>query len=161
MKTIYFVRHAKSAWNLPVSDKERGLNERGYKDAKRIAEALKQQELSIDKVFCSTAKRAEITCSIITFELGIKTSNIIYTDQLYDFDGRNIIQLIKSLPTDLQTVMFFGHNPAFTSLVNALGDQFTDNFPTCGVVGISFEINLWSSFAQGKTILKLVPKDFK
>ncbi len=161
MKTIYFVRHAKSSWNESVNDKERGLNERGYSDAKLIAEAFQKESLKLDKIFCSTAKRAEITCSIISYALGFDNRDIKYDDDLYSFDGRDILEYIKKISNDLDTIMLFGHNPAFTGLVNAFGDQIVQNIPTCGVIGITFNINSWLDFAQGKTILKLVPKDFK
>ncbi len=161
MKTIYFVRHAKSSWNEPVTDKERGLNDRGYSDAKLIAEALQKEDLAIEKVFSSTAKRAEITCSILTHTLEIPEEIIEYTDDLYDFDGRGVLKFIKKLPDDLDKVALFGHNPAFTGVVNVFGNLQLKNLPTCGVVGVQFNINSWAEFAQGETILKLVPKDFK
>lgn len=161
MKTIYFIRHAKSSWDKPVIDKERSLNQRGYNDAQLIAKALMNHAVTVEKVFCSTAKRAETTCSIITYALGISHENIIYTEDLYDFDGRGILKFIKSLPENLNSLMLFGHNPAFTGIINVFGDQSMENLPTCGVVGITFNINSWLDFVQGKTILKLVPKDFK
>ncbi len=161
MKTVYFIRHAKSSWDEPVNDKERGLNNRGYSDAKLIANALLKEDLSIDKVFCSTAKRAEITCSILTYALGIPENHIIYDDALYDFDGRKIVEYVKDLSDEFSRIMIFGHNPAFTGVVNVFGDISIQNLPTCGVVGIQFQIDSWLDFDQGKTILKLVPKDFK
>lgn len=161
MKTIYFIRHAKSSWDTPVSDVERGLNDRGYADAKLIAEALKSKQLDIDKVFCSIAKRAEITCSIITYALEIPKDRISYKEALYDFEGQGILKFIKSLPDDLDKIMLFGHNPAFTGIINIFSNSEMVNLPTCAVVGILFDIKSWSNFAQGKTILKLVPKDFK
>ena len=41
MKTIYLIRHAKSSWeDLNLDDHERPLNERGKKDAGRMARYL-------------------------------------------------------------------------------------------------------------------------
>jgi len=43
MKTIYFIRHAKSSWDTPILDIDRPLNERGFNDAHHIGEELQKK----------------------------------------------------------------------------------------------------------------------
>ena len=62
---------------------------------------------------------------------------------------------------DVQTLMIFGHNHAFTSLANLLGDKYIDNVPTSGLVQIKFETDRWSDISDGKTELVLFPRDLK
>ena len=61
MKTLHLLRHAKSSWNEPYrSDRERGLNKRGRRDAPRMGMALAN---SVDPlaVCVSPARRAQLT----------------------------------------------------------------------------------------------------
>jgi phosphohistidine phosphatase len=57
--------------------------------------------------------------------------------------------------------MIFGHNYAFTSIVNRFGSTFIDNLPTCGLVWIQFDINSWKEIKTGITKLVIKPKDLK
>ena len=60
MKTLLILRHAKSSWdNLDLSDYDRPLNKRGKRDAPRMGDFLRQQELVPDLIISSTAKRAK------------------------------------------------------------------------------------------------------
>ena len=61
MKTLHLLRHAKSAWDEPnLSDRERGLNRRGRRDAPRMGAALAGQ-LPVMSVAVSPARRAQLT----------------------------------------------------------------------------------------------------
>ncbi|WP_010179440.1 SixA phosphatase family protein [Aquimarina agarilytica] len=161
MKKIYFIRHAKSSWEEQVEDHDRPLSERGFDDAIIISNELLKKKISVQKVFSSTAKRAKTTAEIITSALQIPTENVIYSNELYSFNGISVSKFIKELPDDLDTVLIFGHNPAFTILINSLGSQFFANIPTCGTVSITFESNRWSGLIKGKTEFHIFPKDFK
>jgi phosphohistidine phosphatase len=59
----------------------------------------------------------------------------------------------------LSNVFIFGHNNALTAVVNAKGDQFIENIPTCGVVKINFKTNNWSDCSDGVVEYKLFPKN--
>ncbi len=161
MKKIYFIRHAKSSWENQVDDHDRPLSERGFDDAALISEELIKKEISVQKVFSSTAKRAKTTAQIITSALKVPEENVIYKKNLYSFNGISVNNFLKELPEDLDTVLIFGHNPAFTILVNSLGSQTFANIPTCGTVAITFKTDKWSSLIYGKTEFHLFPKDLK
>ena len=60
MKEIFVLRHAKSSWdNVNLSDHERPLTDRGIKDAAKLCAFVKKKGHKLDKVLCSTAKRAK------------------------------------------------------------------------------------------------------
>ncbi|MCA0153251.1 SixA phosphatase family protein [Winogradskyella vincentii] len=161
MKTIILVRHGKSSWKYDVGDRQRPLKTRGLNDIKLVAkEYIKFGELP-EKIFSSPAKRAYQTCKIFikTCELDQKEVTII--EELYDFNGRNVINFIKSLEDTINSIMIFGHNHAFTSISNIFGDRFIENLPTSGLVKINFEIDNWKSLEKGKTELIIVPKDLR
>lgn len=161
MKKIVFIRHGKSSWSHNLPDIERPLKKRGVKDGKLISEVFKNQQFSPDLVFSSPANRANSTCKLFLKTLNISKSKEIIVDDLYDFAGQKVIRFIQNLDDNLENVMLFGHNYAFTSLVNALGDKYIDNLPTTGLVLIEFETNTWKDLSNGVSKMMLFPKDLR
>ncbi|WP_010522531.1 SixA phosphatase family protein [Aquimarina agarivorans] len=163
MKKIYFIRHAKSSWEEQVEDHDRPLSDRGFDDAILISNELIKKEISahIQMVFSSTAKRAKTTAQIVTDILKIPEEKVNYMNDLYSFNGISVSKFLKELPQELDTILVFGHNPAFTILVNSLGSQFFANIPTSGTVAISFDCDNWTDLQNGKTLFHIFPKDLK
>jgi len=161
MKTLYLIRHAKSSWDFDLEDHERPLNERGQNDANLIGAELKVKIENIDKIICSSAVRALSTAKIILKHLDIDDSEMEIMDALYDFEGNQVVEVIKNCDDRINQLMLFGHNHAFTSLSNLLGTARIDNLPTAGVVKIEFDIQHWRQISEGKTKEVLYPKLFK
>lgn len=158
MKTICFIRHAKSSWETPCADIDRPLNSRGIKDAVHVGQELYSKNLTFDALYSSTAKRAQITTQLIVNELDIEKQNIIITDALYTFEDFALIDFIKNLPAKHDNVIIVGHNPAFTSVINDFSNMRIDNVPTCGVVVVDFDINSWCDLQKGTTSFYIIPK---
>jgi len=161
MKSITLIRHGKSSWKYDVTDRERPLKSRGKNDAKLVSEEYLKHNLSFDRVFSSPAKRAYATCQIFSKHIGFDINEVKIIDELYDFSGENVINFIKSLSNDIDSVMIFGHNHAFTSISNIFGSAFTDNLPTSGLVKIDFEIDNWKELKKGVTKLIIIPKELR
>ncbi|USN58442.1 MAG: histidine phosphatase family protein [Candidatus Peribacteria bacterium] len=63
MKTLYIIRHAKSAFKgAGMEDFIRPLAERGEKNAKELGKILKRKEIIPDHIISSPAVRALQTC---------------------------------------------------------------------------------------------------
>jgi phosphohistidine phosphatase len=161
MKTIIFIRHGKSSWEYDVSDQERPLKKRGVKDGNLIGENLKAKSFKIDKVFSSPAIRALHTAGIVCSHLNIAMEDINVKEELYDFSGGAVLDHIKNLDNSLETVLYFGHNYAFTNIVNKFGNIQFDNVPTTGLVALTFESNNWSEITNGKTSYHVFPRAIK
>lgn len=161
MKQLILVRHAKSSWKHPVSDRERPLKQRGINDAVKVSKAFSTHKLSIDLIFSSPANRALSTCKLFLEQLNIPESQIQIKEDLYDFSGNSVIEFVKGLDNDLNSIMLFGHNHAFTSIVNTYGDKYIDNVPTSGLVVISFHIDEWKYITLGHTELVMFPRDYR
>ncbi|MEE9362187.1 MAG: histidine phosphatase family protein [Cellulophaga sp.] len=161
MKSIILVRHGKSSWEDNVDDKDRTLLLRGITDAHLIASELASLELKIDAVLSSPAIRALHTSAIFLQKLYIPFSGFQIKGELYDFSGEHVANLVKSLEDSLDTVLLFGHNNAFTNIVNAWGDKSVGNVPTAGLVQIDFEVDSWSEITTGNTKRILFPKNFR
>ncbi len=160
MKKLILVRHAKSSWEHNVSDHERTLSSRGFKDANNISNQLIGQ-LHPDLVLSSDALRAKITAEIFVSNLKIRPNIFNLEHNLYDFSGNNLLRVIKSSTNSINELLVFAHNNAITSVVNSYGDRHIDNVPTCGVVIIEFEADNWKDIKKGKTVMTLFPRDLK
>lgn len=162
MKTVYFVRHAKSSWDdATLDDHDRPLNKRGRRDAPVMARRLLGIDVAPDGLLSSTAKRARQTAAYFADVLVVESEDQRYEPALYHAWPPTIEQHIRALPDQWSTVLVFGHNPGYTELANQLrNDNYIDNVPTCGVIGASIEISDWADFrlADAKRIAYLYPK---
>jgi phosphohistidine phosphatase len=161
MKKLIFIRHAKSSWEYDVDDRKRPLSNRGITDAALVSKEFNIKEFNIDAVFSSPAKRALLTCEIFFKNLNIDINLLTISEDLYDFGGQSVMSFIKKIDDSNENVMIFGHNHAFTYLVNLFGSVNIDNLPTSGLVSIDFNISTWSDIQKGITNTIIVPKHLK
>ena len=145
MKALYLVRHAKSSWeNDLLSDFERPLNERGKKDAPRMAKRLKEKEIHPDVMITSPAKRAKRTCREFSNVLGFPKSSIKEEETLYHASPETILKVLKTIRDKHDVVLMFGHNPGLTEFAEWLTGEKLVNIPTCGIVGVKLKIKTWA-----------------
>ena len=161
MKTLYMVRHAKSSWKHDVIDHKRPLKGRGNHDAALVSEALKGEVKSPERIITSDAVRAHSTAIYFKEAFNVSDSNFTINHSLYDFSGQQVMNIIKNLDNANDTVMIVGHNHAFTSVANMLGNKYIENVPTSGFVMIQFNEKSWSDISTGITIKTLFPRDLK
>tara|TARA_Y100001960_G_scaffold180946_1_gene189801 strand:- start:176 stop:670 length:495 start_codon:yes stop_codon:yes gene_type:complete len=159
-KTLIIMRHAKSSWDdSGLADYERPLNQRGLRDASRMAQWLSDSELIPDQVIASAACRASQTASIVTNELALK-ADILETRDLYLSDYDAYLEQISYLPNDVETVLVIGHNPTMESLVYLLsGDSIS--MPTAAIAVIQLPIDIWSdqvTSASANLVKHVFPK---
>ena len=161
MKNLLLMRHGKSSWELNVSDQDRSLLQRGVSDAHLIGEQLTQIDLKIDFAYSSPANRALHTAMICLRQLRLPLNIFEVIPELYDFSGNHVLDFIKKISNELDTILIFGHNHAFTHIVNLLGDTHIDNVPTSGCVQLQFKENSWDTITKGATIRTIFPKQLK
>ncbi len=161
MKTVILVRHGKSSWEYSVGDKDRPLLQRGIHDAGLVSDKFNEQSIAIDAAFSSPANRALHTSMIFMRQLYLPLVNFRVVNELYDFSGEYVLQFIKELNDDLNTVLIFGHNHAFTHIVNSLGNTYIENVPTGGLVHLEFDVDDWNSIIKGVTKLTIFPKQLR
>jgi phosphohistidine phosphatase len=153
MKNVYFVRHAKSSWeDSSLSDIERPLNPRGLRDAPFMAKMLKNKNVQADLIISSPAERALTTAKYFAKEMGVAPDKIDVNNIVYGAYPEDVIQLIKKADDSVETIMVFGHNPTFTSLVNRFTEDYIANVPTCGIVKVEADIDSWSTFGEANVV---------
>ncbi len=161
MKTLYLVRHAKSSWEYDVSDRQRPLNKRGFKDANLVSKHLKDKIQLPDLVMSSDANRALTTANIFSRNLGLNEYDIVLNHDLYDFSGQGLTEVIKNCDDSVGTLMVFGHNHAMTYFVNTYGNKPIGNVPTSGFTHIELDIDSWTDLKKGVTVQTVFPRDLK
>jgi len=161
MKNLILIRHAKSSWNVPVQDFDRTLDQRGMEDALLIANNVFQFVPANFVMHSSSAKRARETALIFAKAFLYPLENIVFSDNLYTFDTNKLEKIIKSISSDLDNVILFGHNDAITNFVNKFGQIFIDNVPTSGLVWLQFDTDSWNTITKAVTIKTLFPRNLK
>lgn len=153
MKTLVVVRHAKSSWDDPkLNDFDRPLNERGRRDAPRMAKRLKEKDLTINRMITSAAQRAQTTCDVFADVLAFPKDRIERTRDLYHAGAEQVLVFLKNLKeprVDHEVVMIFGHNPGLTEFVDLLVDAEIDNIPTTGIACCRLSIDRWEDIHWG------------
>lgn len=161
MKTLYLVRHAKSSWKHDVEDHMRPLKEKGECDAQLVSKKVSAEIEPPQKIFSSDAKRALSTAHFFKHAWNIDKDQFETDHALYDFSGQNVMRVIKSFDESFDRIMIVGHNHAFTSIANMLGNKHIDNIPTCGFVLMEFDEEKWDDITTGRTVKTIFPRDLK
>lgn len=161
MKNLILIRHAKSSWNAPLLDKDRPLAKRGMQDAHLMSTNIDAHLPKTFTMLSSTAKRASETAIIFAQNISCPLESIIFKDELYTFDDRQLENIVKSCNNDYDNVILFGHNDAITNFVNKFGNVFIENVPTSGFVSINFDSSDWKSIGKGETQKVIFPRDLK
>lgn len=151
MKTLILVRHAKSSWDDPgLNDFDRPLNDRGKKDAPKMAERLAKKKIEIDAFISSPAKRAARTAKFFAEEFKAKKKEIIFKTELYLASENVFYDVIEKTDDDLDTIAVFSHNPGITDFANDLTEIKIDNIPTCGVFAVKIDSGHWADIKDSK-----------
>lgn len=161
MKNLILIRHAKSSWEAPLKDFDRPLMKKGILDAHEVSANISKFLPKTYIMWSSTAARALETALIFAQNISYPIESIVYKDDLYTFDDKQLEKIIKSCDNSFESVILFGHNEAITNFVNKFGDVFIENVPTSGFVSLQFDSESWAAINKGKTHKTIFPKDLK
>jgi len=151
MKTLFLVRHAKSVNHFTAAtDFNRGLNERGIKDAGQMAKRLVKKDILIDRFVSSPALRAKMTAEIFINQYNRKPEEIQFVPDLYHASPEIFDQVVSSLDDQFSHVAIFAHNPGITDYAIYLTGNRLSHMPTCSVFAASASINSWKDFPSVK-----------
>ena len=158
MKFVYFIRHAK-AKKEASSDFLRKLNKRGRENASSLGKFLNELSIMPQAFYTSSAVRALSTANIIAEKINFKGEFKSF-DELYDFEGKNLLKFVKNLDDKFETIFIVGHNYAITNICEILSDSAIGSIPTCGIFGIGFDIEKFCDIEEkiGKVLLYDYPK---
>lgn len=170
MKTLYFLRHAKSDWNnFDLSDHERPLNARGRGACEKTGRLLRKRGFTPGRVLCSSAVRARETLDAVMFAAEC-TWSITLEPKLYGASADGILGLIRQQSDAANSLFLVGHNPGFQDLVVGLTGReksegtlarVTRKMPTAGFAELSFDTDSFKNIGVGTGYLVdfFKPKD--
>jgi phosphohistidine phosphatase len=144
---LHFLRHAKTDQLRPSGrDFDRELLSRGYEQLSEFRAFVGQRELSVDHIYCSTAKRTRQTLDEIA-DL-FPNATISFHDELYLACWSELLSFL-STKNSSQTSLLIGHNEGLSELASYLTN--TDiHLKTCGYLQLSFPFD-HSGFISANT----------
>jgi phosphohistidine phosphatase len=156
MKVLVLVRHAKSDWgDQDLPDFDRPLNERGKRDAPRMAAYLKQSGVVPQRIISSPAKRTRKTAKIFAEYSGSDDSIVDFDSAIYEATTDDLLNVIRRFD-DVECCMLVGHNPGITNLANYFinnKSSYIENVPAAGVVVLKFNVLSWQLLKPGSADL--------
>jgi phosphohistidine phosphatase len=155
-KRLFVLRHAKSSWDDPgLDDHERPLAPRGRRAVKVLGEHLRRDGIRPALVLCSSSRRTRETLEGVS--PGGKT---LIEPELYDATAQDVIDRLRRVPEDVESVMVIGHNPTVQIVVLRLAKDgssvpegsdlaaIQQKFPTGALATLTFDC-AWSELAPG------------
>lgn len=147
LRTLCFVRHAKSSWDDPLlADIDRPLSQRGERDAPAMAARLKELNVVPDLIVSSPATRAYATAKSFRKVFDLPKDCLVTDLSLYDAAPDDVVAVVQHLDNSKKCVFIFGHNPTFTFLANRFPGVRIDNVPTCGVYHVKTMAPTWAQW---------------
>ncbi|MBX3419159.1 MAG: histidine phosphatase family protein [Pirellulaceae bacterium] len=146
MKTLLFMRHAKSDWGEPqLADHDRELNERGQRVAPQMGIFLAKQRLVPDLVLVSTARRAQDTLELMLAHWN-KRPEVVSSHDLYLASAEIFYEAIGQANSNHHTVMVIGHNPGMSQLASWFVSG-APHFPTAAILQLESDLDDWPRIA--------------
>jgi len=170
MKTIFFLRHAKSSWNdLRQTDYDRPLAPRGVEAAPKMGKYIAKAGYNPQLILCSGAKRTRETLSLILPHLDNNhDTSIRIKKDFYDMPSvLQMLEMITRLPAHYDRVMIIGHNPIMEGCASMLSQSgameatqlMAQKFPTAALAVIKFDCENWAEVENGGYLVDFkIPK---
>ena len=162
MKTLIIIRHGKAGLEHPgLKDYHRPLVQEGVDSAFSVAIELTSRNIQPDLFLSSPAVRTLDTAIIIATNLAFPLDRIATESSIYEAHISELLKALSVIPNENETVLFFGHNPGLTNLINQLQEEQLQTLPPCGTVAIELPIDSWTDIktTTGKQLFKLLPKE--
>lgn len=157
MPFLTLLRHAKAAQPLPgQKDFDRKLTERGRNDAARMGKLL--VDLKPDLVLVSAAARTVETWEIASGAFEHPPAPMVERT-LYLCRAAQMIERLRAIPAETQSVVVVGHNPTIQEVALWLAgkskgaeiDQLREKYPTAALATFKVEDAGWSGLSP-KTV---------
>jgi phosphohistidine phosphatase len=161
MKTLLLLRHAKSSWkDAALDDHDRPLNKRGKREAPRMGQLLKEENLVPDLILCSSAKRARRTAECAAQYSGYRGETRIMPE-LYQAQPNAIRRIVGAVSPEVDRLLVVGHNPEFEEFLESLVGRYTP-LSAAALARVDLDIGDWSDLhpdTKGRLIAVWQPRE--
>jgi phosphohistidine phosphatase len=163
LKTVLLFRHAKSSRDDPAAaDFDRPLTKRGRHDAPRMGKWMHEAGIEPDLILCSDARRARETWNGLSQTLQ-SAAPVLFERGLYPASAKVLLNRLRRLAGNVNSVLVIGHNPALEEAAQALCDRNGEaferlrrKFPTAALARLDFKLDDWSKLEAGSGRLSLL-----
>jgi len=156
MRRLILFRHAKAERPDHYDhDRERDLTGEGIAMARGMGLWLEGRGIVPDLVLCSPAVRTRQTweAAATAFE---PAPEVLYEDSLYAASAEEVLEVVRNVDGEVQTLLVVGHNPSLENLALMLAasaepevaDRFEKKFPTAAVAILDFEDMPWAAIDE-------------
>ena len=150
-RTLILLRHAKSDWSGNEPDLRRPLAARGRRQGPDAGRWLNTNVDRIDLAVVSPATRAMQTWHLAAAQLHTSPPTRI-DDRVYAASARQLLSVVRELPSTLHTVVLVGHNPGIEDLAFAVTREPT-SMPTSTIALITWP-GSWPAAGHDSAILR-------
>lgn len=154
MKILLLVRHGKSSWDDDsLSDPDRPLAPRGFKEVPVVAKMIKNHSYFSDYIVSSPTLRTRQTTELLLQGLEIKNPMIVWDTNLYNQQAKFIFKWLKRLDNDVKMPMLVAHDTFLAELVYLLTNKKIEKFYTSACAVIHLNIDQWSDLKESNNEL--------
>jgi phosphohistidine phosphatase len=150
-RTLILLRHAKSDWSGNEPDLRRPLAARGRRQGPDAGRWLNTNVYGIDLAVVTPATRARQTWDLAAALLRTPPP-IRIDDRVYAASARQLLSVVRELPSNLHSVVLVGHNPGIEGLAFAVTGEPT-SMPTSAIALITWP-GTWPAAGQDSALLR-------
>ena len=159
MKSLTLLRHAEAvAMGDTTDDSQRALTARGQAQARALGEYLRADGWVPQRIFCSSALRAQQTAHGVGVAAGWKTS-VSLRPQLYNADPVSMMDLLRDDGGHVERLLVVAHAPGIAELASALATRHGDLSMVCEpatLIEVVLDISSWADITPGRASLRRV-----
>ena len=157
MKTLVFLRHAKAENGSAGSpDFDRALNDRGRREAQAVGVFIREQNLGLDLVLSSTAKRVRETTELVLASADLAV-DVRYDQRIYEAGPLRLLEVVSQTEEERSSVLLVGHNPGIEELLQMLTGRL-EHMATGTLAKIDLKAAGWSKVVEEKGSLDWIVK---
>lgn len=119
-RCLFLLRHAEAEPEMAGGDNKRPLTSRGKKAVGLIGDRLRGRAERVQKIFSSTALRADQTARGVCSHLGCAERDIVWRPDLYLASPGDLLALLNEIPSECGSLLLVGHNPGLQNLLTYL-----------------------------------------
>ncbi|MDP4222098.1 MAG: histidine phosphatase family protein [Bacteroidota bacterium] len=152
MKKIIFVRHGRAEEQSDsIPDFERSLTTKGKVISEQMAVLLKGKTEDPGLLITSPAFRAYETALVFARVFKKDPDTVLLRNNLYNRASLNYFaEMLAEMPDEVNSIILFGHNPAFTEIADRLSKDGCDFLPKSAVACLSFRTDTWKGVMHEK-----------
>ena len=155
---LLLLRHAQAEnFASGLGDEARALTERGHEQARAVGEFLRQNQIEVDHLLSSSARRTTQTAEDLGLDCPMERS-----PRIYNAGSETIRQAIAEFPEQARTALVVAHAPGIPTLAHDLADQtgsdpaavtqIARSFPPATLVVVDLDDG-WADFTHGRVRL--------